>query len=34
VYFHPEVRRVLANAIRWAAPTREIGEPPFVTNAV
>ena len=34
VYFHPQVRRVLANAIEWATPTREITEPPFVTNAV
>jgi trehalose utilization protein len=34
VYFHPQVRRVLANAIEWATPTREIAEPPFVTNAV
>lgn len=34
VYFHPQVRRVLANAIEWATPTREISEPPFVTNAV
>jgi trehalose utilization protein len=23
VYFHPQVRRVLANAVRWAAPTGE-----------
>ena len=34
VYFHPEVRRVLANAIEWATPTREIAAPPQVSNAV
>jgi trehalose utilization protein len=33
VYFHPQVRQVLANAIEWAAPTRDIVEPPQVTNA-
>ena len=34
VYFHPQVRRVIANAIEWATPTREISEPPFVTNPI
>jgi trehalose utilization protein len=32
VYHHPQVRRVLANAVQWAAPTREIAEPPQITN--
>ena len=34
VYFHPQVRRVLANAVRWAAPTRPIDAPPAVSHAV
>ena len=33
VYHHPQVRRVLANAIEWATPSREIADPPYVTNA-
>lgn len=31
VYFHPDVRRVLANGVRWAAPTGT-GRLPAVTN--
>lgn len=27
VYLHPQVRRVLANGVRWAAPTVPIGAP-------
>jgi trehalose utilization protein len=27
-YFDPQIRRVLANACRWAAPDAAIGEPP------
>jgi trehalose utilization protein len=27
-YFDPKIRRVLANACRWAAPDNAIGEPP------
>ena len=30
-YFHPEIRRVLANAVRWAAPGH--GPRPFFGNA-
>jgi trehalose utilization protein len=33
VYHHPQIRRVLANAIEWAAPSRDIVEPPQVTNS-
>jgi trehalose utilization protein len=34
VYFHPQVRRVLANAVEWAAPASPIAGPPAVTHAV
>ena len=34
VYFHPQVRRVLANAVDWASPIRPIADPPAVTHAV
>jgi trehalose utilization protein len=27
VYFHPQVRRVLANAVEWARPTGPVGAP-------
>lgn len=32
VYFHPQVRRVLANAVRWAAPVSDERRPPEVSN--
>jgi trehalose utilization protein len=32
VYSHPDVRRVLANAVRWAAPVSAISEPPQVVS--
>lgn len=32
VYFHPQVRRVLANAVRWAAPAGGERRTPEVTN--
>lgn len=28
VYFHPQVRRVLANAVEWARPAFPVGQPP------
>lgn len=28
VYFHPQVRRVLANAVEWARPASPVGQPP------
>ncbi len=34
VYFHPQVRRVLANAVEWAAPSLPIDAPPAVSHAV
>ncbi|MGX9346278.1 ThuA domain-containing protein [Microbacterium sp. KNMS] len=32
VYFHPQVRRVLANAVRWTAPTPGERRQPEVSN--
>ncbi|MDI6942276.1 ThuA domain-containing protein [Microbacterium barkeri] len=32
VYFHPQVRRVLANAVRWTAPTPSERRQPEVSN--
>lgn len=32
VYHHPDVRRVLANAVLWAAPTREDRTPPTLAR--
>lgn len=32
VYFHPQVRRVLANGVRWAAPIAGPREAPAVSN--
>jgi trehalose utilization protein len=32
VYFHPQVRRVLANAVRWAAPLEGAHRAPSVSN--
>ncbi|GAA4773804.1 ThuA domain-containing protein [Microbacterium gilvum] len=32
VYFHPQVRRVLANGVRWAAPTPGERRTPEVSN--
>ncbi|WOF22803.1 ThuA domain-containing protein [Microbacterium betulae] len=32
VYFHPQVRRVLANAVRWAAPVSAERRAPEVSN--
>ena len=32
VFFHADVRNVLANAVRWAAPEVEVVEPPAVSN--
>ncbi|GAA1332083.1 trehalose utilization protein ThuA [Brachybacterium rhamnosum] len=32
VYFHPQVRRVLANAVQWAAPASEDRATPAVSN--
>jgi len=34
VYRHPQVRRVLANAVEWAAPSAPIAGPPAVAHAV
>lgn len=33
VFHHPDVRRVLANAVRWAAPVRPITGPDIPQNA-
>ena len=32
VYFHPQVRRVLANGVRWAAPVAGARQSPEVSN--
>ncbi|WP_090038811.1 MULTISPECIES: ThuA domain-containing protein [unclassified Leifsonia] len=32
VYFHPQIRRVLANGVRWAAPVPGIRQAPEVSN--
>jgi trehalose utilization protein len=32
VYHHPDIRRVLANAVRWAAPVGAVSEPPGVVS--
>jgi trehalose utilization protein len=32
VYFHPQVRRVLANGVRWAAPVAGVRAAPEVSN--
>ena len=32
VYFHPQVRRVLANGVRWAAPVGGVRRAPEVSN--
>ena len=32
VYFHPQVRRVLANGVRWAAPVEGERRAPEVSN--
>ncbi|MDN4599236.1 ThuA domain-containing protein [Leifsonia virtsii] len=32
VYFHPQVRRVLANGVRWAAPVSGARQAPEVSN--
>ncbi|MDR6973037.1 trehalose utilization protein [Leifsonia shinshuensis] len=32
VYFHPQVRRVLANGVRWAAPVPSARQAPEVSN--
>lgn len=32
VYFHPQVRRVLANGVRWAAPVAGLRAAPEVSN--
>ena len=32
VYFHPQVRRVLANGVRWAAPVEGARQAPEVSN--
>jgi trehalose utilization protein len=32
VYFHPQVRRVLANGVQWAAPIEGARREPEVTN--
>ncbi|MFP3464204.1 ThuA domain-containing protein [Leifsonia sp. SIMBA_070] len=32
VYFHPQVRRVLANGVRWAAPVAGTRQAPTVSN--
>jgi trehalose utilization protein len=32
VYHHPDVRRVIANGVAWAAPTRD-REPPRIERA-
>ena len=32
VYHHADIKRVLANAVRWAAPTAESSTPPQVVN--
>ena len=32
VYHHPDIRRVLANAVAWAAPSTSARQPPEVTN--
>lgn len=32
VYFHPQVRRVLANGVRWAAPVAGVRSAPEVSN--
>ncbi|MGN6125043.1 MAG: ThuA domain-containing protein [Humibacter sp.] len=32
VFFHNDVRNVLANAVRWAAPGRTVAPPPTVSN--
>ncbi|MFD1712979.1 ThuA domain-containing protein [Amnibacterium flavum] len=32
VYFHPQIRRVLANGVRWAAPTTSERRLPEVSN--
>ncbi|GAA4154503.1 trehalose utilization protein ThuA [Leifsonia shinshuensis] len=32
VYFHPQVRRVLANGVRWAAPVAGARQAPEVSN--
>jgi trehalose utilization protein len=32
VFFHGDVRNVLANAVRWAAPGRSVAPPPAVSN--
>jgi trehalose utilization protein len=31
VYHHPQIRRVLANAVLWATPERRVGSPPEVS---
>lgn len=32
VYFHPQVRRVLANGVQWAAPVAGARVAPAVSN--
>jgi trehalose utilization protein len=32
VYHHPDIRRVIANAVRWAAPAGAVSEPPGVVS--
>jgi trehalose utilization protein len=32
VYFHPQVRRVLANSVRWAHPGKAVNAAPVVSN--
>ena len=33
VYFHPQIRRVLANAVRWAAPASPVQDPASAFHA-